>query len=111
MARRPYRPRSSRPGATKQALAALIEELLGPPYVCLPDDLQVNRGANRYNDIASWSGYAYNPELGSPGRGNYTGVVTVASWDTMTALVKHGSLSWVGKREPTGGEVTYGREK
>ncbi|GAA4391747.1 hypothetical protein [Hymenobacter koreensis] len=67
-------------GKTKEQLAEMLEQLLGNDARVYPDELQVNRGSNKYNDRCSWTGTAYQNGLR----------IDLASWDTMTECVKHG---------------------
>ena len=76
-----------RAGRIKNALADLILDLLPEGSGVDVESLRVNRGGNQYNDWCSWTGIVYLPD----GRKK-----DICSWETMTELVKHGSLTWVG---------------
>lgn len=86
----------SAPRRIKEALAKALLDIMPEGFMCDPYDLDVNRGANRYNDWVSWGGYVTGPN----------GVrYMISSWDTMTELVKaskRGGICIIG------GKMIYG---
>ena len=95
-------------GKIRERLATLLTDLFKaniPNFneewqECQPEDLDVNRGSNQYNDWCSWTG-----KINHLIHKGY--FIQVHSWDTMSDLVRHGKIGIVGDNvDISGSQIT-----
>jgi hypothetical protein len=88
-----------KPGRTRVRLAQLLEQQLG--IIIHPSNLQQNNNSLvKWNDLCRWCGTGERD-----GR-----FIHIASWDTMSKIVRSGRVLLCGRNDPLSQEVCAGEE-